>query len=98
VTETKCVAPIPVLVVHRTHDETMKIAGGRDAAERWAKIDGCAEQKPIANGCLAWTGCAGGAVTFCEDVHFDPQWPRSWNHTMREPYQDLAWRWFQQMR
>lgn len=96
--ETSCVSPIPVLVVHRTHDETMKIAGGRDAAERWSRIAACTGQAPIANGCVASTGCASGAVTFCEDIHFDPEWPKAWNHTMREPYQDLAWQWLEQLR
>lgn len=96
--ETTCASPIPVLVVHRTHDETMPIRGGRDAAARWAKLLGCTANRPIANGCIGYTGCQAGAVTFCEDLHFDPEWPESWNHTMREPYQDLAWQWFQQLR
>ncbi len=93
-----CAAPMPVLVVHRTRDATMPLAGGRDAAERWAKIDRCAGTEPITNGCLAWTGCAAGAVTFCEDTHYDPAWPSAWNHTMRESYELLAWRWFEQLR
>ena len=96
--ETSCIQPMPVLVVHRTHDKTMPIKGGRDAAERWAKIDSCKGTEPIANGCLAWNGCEAGAVTFCEDVHYDPEWPSSWNHTMRESYELLAWRWFEQLR
>lgn len=96
--ETTCVAPIPVLVTHRTRDTTMPIAGGREAAERWAKLERCTGTQPISNGCLAWTGCEAGAVTFCEDRHYDPEWPRSWNHTMRESYELLAWRWFEQLR
>lgn len=95
--ETACVKPMPVLVVHRTHDGTMSISGGRDAASRWAKVDGCAASTPVSNGCLAWTGCQAGAVTFCEDTHFDPEWPPAWNHTMRESYELLAWRWFTQI-
>lgn len=96
--ETSCVAPMPVLVVHRTRDRTMPIRGGRNAAERWAKIDGCATPRPVTNGCLAWTECRDGGVTFCEDTHFDPEWPSAWNHTMRESYELLAWRWFEQIR
>lgn len=96
--ETKCVGPVPVLVVHRTHDETMPIAGGIDAAKRWSAIDGCTSTTPISNGCIASTGCTAGAVTYCEDTFFDPEWPKSWNHTMRESYELLAWRWFEQLR
>ncbi|MBS2019047.1 MAG: alpha/beta fold hydrolase [Deltaproteobacteria bacterium] len=94
--ETGC-TPMSVLVVHRTNDPTMRIAGGREAAARWAKIDGC-EETPVEidaqHGCSAYRGCANGAVTFCEDRFVDASWPVGWNHTVREEYRTLAWSWF----
>jgi poly(3-hydroxybutyrate) depolymerase len=95
--ETGC-APIPVLVTHRTRDHDELIAWGKGAAERWAKIDGCSEAtRPTdtEHGCVAYGGCsAPGSVTFCEDTHFDPTWPKEWNHTIREEYRSLTWTWF----
>ena len=92
-------APLPVLVVHRTNDTTMPISGARSAATRWATIDGCTggSDAPDAHGCATQRSCAAGAVTFCEDMHHDPAWPRAWNHTVREEYRTLAWQWFLQL-
>lgn len=98
--EEGCAAPQHVLVLHRTRDATMPIGGGRDAALRWARIDGCAggeETTDPALGCVGHRGCAGGSVTFCEDTHHDPTWPRSWNHTVREVHRQLAWTWFEEV-
>lgn len=95
--ESECVQPMPVLVIHRTNDPTMRIAGGRDAAARWAKIDGCSRETLFVDfdrGCSAFRDCAAGAVTFCEDAFVDPSWPAGWNHTVRAEYRALAWRWF----
>ena len=94
-------APLTVLVTHRTRDETMVIAGGKESAARWAKIDGCSattEDTDTAHECFGYRGCAAGSVTFCEDTHDDPKWPRSWNHTVREEYRALVWRWFTELR
>jgi poly(3-hydroxybutyrate) depolymerase len=95
--ETGC-APMPVLVTHRTRDHDELVEWGRDAAQRWAKIDGCsetAELSDVAHGCVTYRGCtAPSTVTFCEDTHFDPTWPKEWNHTIREEYRSLTWTWF----
>jgi poly(3-hydroxybutyrate) depolymerase len=98
--ETGCASALPVLVIHRTDDPTMRIAGGRDAAARWAKVDGCSsetEDRDRAHGCVAYRECAAGAVTFCEDKHHDDAWPAGWNHTVREEYRAIAWAWFAQL-
>lgn len=87
---------LPVLVTHRTRDEDERIEWGRDAARRWAEVDGCSpETEPgdAAHGCIAWRGCS-APVVFCEDTWFDPSWPRDYNHTIREEYLRLTWRWF----
>lgn len=94
-------SPMAVLVVHRTRDETMPITGGKSAALRWSKVDGCesrTQETDAAHGCTAYRGCAHGSVTFCEDTHHDPSWSRSWNHTIREEYRELAWQWFRELR
>lgn len=95
--ETGC-RPIPVLVTHRTRDHDELVAWGREASQRWAKLEGCAdapEPSDLTKGCVAYRGCAPpGQVTFCEDTHFDSSWPKDWNHTIREEYRSLTWRWF----
>ncbi|MDB4938475.1 MAG: LpqC [Labilithrix sp.] len=99
--EDGCASALPVLVIHRSNDPTMRIAGGRESASRWAKVDGCSsatEERDAAHGCIAYRGCVGGAVTFCDDKHHDDSWPAGWNHTVREEYRALAWVWFQQLR
>jgi polyhydroxybutyrate depolymerase len=98
--ETGCKSPMPVLVIHRTRDKAMPIAGGRASAARWAKVDGCGSRTTWLDpfyGCIGYEGCAAGAVTFCEDTQFDESWPAAWHHTVREEYRDLAWRWFLQL-
>lgn len=99
-----CQGRLPVLVTHRTRDDDELIAWGKDAAIRWAKVNGCStEAEPIdvpptdtAHGCSAWKDCAPAAtVTFCEDRWFDPKWPHDWNHTVRPDYLELTWRWFE---
>lgn len=89
---------MPVLVTHRTRDHDELIAWGKDASQRWAKLNGCSdttEPTDATHGCVAYTGCAApGSVTFCEDTHFDSAWPKDWNHTIREEYRSLTWKWF----
>jgi polyhydroxybutyrate depolymerase len=99
--ETGC-RPMPVLVTHRTRDHDELIAWGKDAALRWAKVDGCStetEVTDVEHGCVAYRGCtASNTVTFCEDAFFDASWPKDWNHTIREEYRALTWKWFQSVR
>ena len=98
--ETGC-APMPVLVTHRTRDHDELVGWGKDAAERWAKIDGCSgppEVSDAEHGCVTYRGCTSpSTVTFCEDTHFDPTWPKEWNHTIREEYRSLTWSWFKRV-
>jgi polyhydroxybutyrate depolymerase len=95
--ETGC-RPIPVLVTHRTRDHDELIAWGKDAVHRWAKVDGCStatDETDAAHGCVSYRACtAPTSVTFCEDTHFDSSWPPDWNHTIREEYRTLTWKWF----
>jgi hypothetical protein len=78
----------------------MPLEGGKDAAKQWAKVNGCAdetEETGAGHGCITWKRCA-KPVTFCEDASFDPSWPVSWNHTIREEYLKMTWRWFEEQR
>ena len=79
-----------------TRDEL--IAWGKGAADRWAVVDGCVpdtEPSELEHACVKHRACKpGSSVTFCEDTHFDPSWKKDWNHTVREEYRALTWRWF----
>lgn len=89
---------LPVLVSHRTRDDDEKFDWGKTAAETWAGINGCGKEttaSPLEHGCVAWKGCKANApVTFCEDSYFNATWPHDWNHTVREEYRALTYRWF----
>jgi poly(3-hydroxybutyrate) depolymerase len=99
--ETGC-REMPVLVTHRTRDHDELIAWGKEAAQRWAKIDGCSDATDatdVAHGCVTYRGCTPPqGVTFCEDTHFDASWPKDWNHTIRDEYRALTWKWFKSVR
>ena len=93
-----CQKPLPVIMVQRTTDTNESMTDAKAAAERWASFEGCAAvpaPSPLGNGCQVRSGCqVPGSVTFCEDTHSDPKWKDSYNHTVREEYRALVWRWF----
>jgi polyhydroxybutyrate depolymerase len=93
---------VPVLVTHRTRDPDELVAWGKDAARRWAEIDGCSRATEVVDerhGCKTFTGCTpANAVTWCEDTDDNPSWPRPWHHTIREEYRALSWDWFTHVR
>ena len=91
---------LPVLVTHRTNDPDEIIAWGKASAESWARIDGCqgptaTDVTDAAHGCFDYRGCK-AKVTFCEDTYVNASWPKDWNHTVREEYRDLVWRWLRE--
>jgi len=89
---------LPVLVTHRTRDDDERFDWGKAAAEAWANVNGCSKDtapSPLEHGCAAYKACKPGApVTFCEDTYFNATWPHDWNHTVREEYRALTYRWF----
>jgi poly(3-hydroxybutyrate) depolymerase len=92
--------PLPVLVTHRTRDPDELIEWGRAAAEAWTRVDACAKDTDVTDaehGCVTHRGCK-APVVVCEDTYFNASWPRDWNHTVREEYRDLTWRWFDTMK
>lgn len=89
---------LPVLFVHRTHDNDERIDWARGAKNAWVSRMGCsAEAEPgdLTFNCAVNSGCRNpGNVTFCEDTFFDPSWPADWNHTVRDNYRAYVWQWF----
>lgn len=94
---TKC-GQLPVLVTHRTRDDDERFEWGKSAAEAWSGVNGCTgttTPNPMKEGCVSYAGCKATApVVFCEDPYFNASWPHDWNHTVREEYRTLTWRWF----
>lgn len=91
---------VPALVTHRTKDPDELIEWGKASADTWGRIDGCdlplsTQPADTAHGCADYVGCK-SKVTFCEDKFVDPKWPKDWNHTVREEYRDLVWRWLRE--
>ncbi len=90
---------IPVLVTHRTHDDDELFAWGRDAVLVWKAGAGCSDESDVVDpvhDCRTFRGCR-APVTFCEDSYVNASWPDSWNHTVREEYRALTWKWFQSL-
>ena len=90
---------VPVLVTHRTTDGSEPYSLGRDSIAKWAGINGCSPNDGVTDevmGCRAYLGCK-KPVTFCTDTHSDRTWRSEWNHTVREEYRDLTWRWLRDL-
>jgi polyhydroxybutyrate depolymerase len=93
---------LPVLVTHRTEDDNELIAWGKEAADRWTKLDVCGTdtKSDDAMNCTIHTTCKspGSPVTFCEDTSIIPSdipgYEDSWKHTVREAYRAYTWKWF----
>lgn len=80
----KCFSPaIPTLVIHSKNDGLFK-GYGPQARDWWVTCNGCgATGKAGADGCLAYTGCAGGAeVHFCETSVSHGTWVSGLNTSM----------------
>ena len=92
---------LPVLITHRTKDPDELIAWSYTNRDKWAALNGCSTQTQSVNAnlnCVSFLGCkAPGSLQYCEDTFFDPSWPSDWNHTVREPYRDLTWKWFKSL-
>jgi polyhydroxybutyrate depolymerase len=97
---------LPVLVTTRSHDTNELACYGRSVEASWNALDKCAgpgakvAQTDPNNGedmgyCVTHTSCMNpGGVMYCEDTSFDPAWPSDWNHTVREYYRGVVYKWF----
>jgi polyhydroxybutyrate depolymerase len=72
----KCPDPVPVMIMHSVNDHLFP-KYGQQTAGWWAACNQC-EPIPdkIANGCMAYSGCAKGVQTwYCEGDKPHAQWP-----------------------
>ncbi|MGZ8192320.1 MAG: alpha/beta hydrolase family esterase [Methylobacter sp.] len=77
--ERVCPKPLPVMVMHSSHD-TLFPNYGKETVEWWAKCNGCDTQStsPVkeAEECVAYTGCKNNVKTwYCEGTATHPEWP-----------------------
>jgi len=72
----KCPAPIPVMVMHSVNDRLFP-KYGQQSSGWWAACNQCEPiPEKIANGCMAYSGCAKGVKTwYCEGDKPHAQWP-----------------------
>lgn len=71
-----CPDPLPVMIMHSANDRLFA-GNGVDAAGWWAACNQCDPiPEKLANGCIAYTGCAKGVKTwYCEGRKPHAEWP-----------------------
>jgi polyhydroxybutyrate depolymerase len=75
--EYHCPNPLPVMVMHSSHD-TLFPGYGEEAIQWWAVCNGCDTASPVkdADGCVTYRGCKGNVATrYCEGTGPHPEWP-----------------------
>jgi polyhydroxybutyrate depolymerase len=75
--EYHCPNPLPVIVMHSSHD-TLFPGYGKEAIEWWAACNGCNSASPVkeADGCITYRGCKNNVATrYCEGTGTHPEWP-----------------------
>ncbi|MDO9270746.1 MAG: poly(3-hydroxybutyrate) depolymerase [Methylobacter sp.] len=72
----KCPAPLPVMIMHSVNDRLFP-KYGQQSSGWWAACNQCEPiPEKIANGCMAYSGCANGVKTwYCEGDKPHAQWP-----------------------
>jgi polyhydroxybutyrate depolymerase len=72
-----CPQPLPVMVMHSSHD-TLFPGYGKEAIQWWAACNGCDAMPPVkdAEGCVTFRGCKNDVTTrYCEGTGTHPEWP-----------------------
>ena len=75
--EYHCPNPLPVMVMHSSHD-TLFPGYGKEAIQWWAACNGCETASPVkdADGCVTYKGCKNNVTTrYCEGTGKHPEWP-----------------------
>jgi poly(3-hydroxybutyrate) depolymerase len=75
--EYHCPNPLPVMVMHSSHD-TLFPGYGRETIEWWAACNGCDTTSPVkdADGCVTYLSCKNNVTTrYCEGTGTHPEWP-----------------------
>ena len=72
-----CPQPLPVMVMHSSHDNLFP-GYGKEAIQWWAACNGCDTASPVkdADGCVTYKGCKNNVTTrYCEGTGTHPEWP-----------------------
>ena len=72
-----CPQPLPVMVMHSSHDNLFP-GYGKEAIQWWAACNGCDTASPVkdADGCVTYKGCKNNVTTrYCEGTWTHPEWP-----------------------
>ena len=75
--EYHCPNPLPVMVMHSSHD-TLFPGYGSEAIQWWAACNGCETASSVtdADGCVTYRGCKNNVPTrYCEGTGTHPEWP-----------------------
>jgi polyhydroxybutyrate depolymerase len=75
--EYHCPNPLPVMVMHSSHD-TLFPGYGKETIEWWAACNGCDTASPVkeADGCITYRSCKNNVTTrYCEGTGTHPEWP-----------------------
>ena len=75
--EYHCPNPLPVMVMHSSHD-THFPGYGKETIQWWAACNGCDTASPVkdAEGCVTYRGCKNKVATrYCEGTGTHPEWP-----------------------
>jgi polyhydroxybutyrate depolymerase len=75
--EYHCPNPLPVMVMHSSHD-TLFPGYGKEAIQWWAACNGCETASSVidADGCVTYRGCKNNVTTrYCEGTGRHPEWP-----------------------
>ena len=77
--EYNCPTPLPVMVMHSSHD-TLFPGYGKETIQWWAACNGCDTASPVkdADGCVTYSGCKNNVATrYCEGTGSHTEWPRN---------------------
>jgi len=75
--EYSCPNPLPVMVMHSSHDNLFP-GYGKEAIQWWAACNGCETASSVidADGCVTYKGCKNNVTTrYCEGTGRHPEWP-----------------------
>jgi polyhydroxybutyrate depolymerase len=75
--EQSCPNPIPVMLMHSSHDSLFP-GYGKEAIQWWAACNGCETATPVldAEGCVTYKGCKNNVTTrYCEGTGTHREWP-----------------------
>ena len=75
--EYHCPDPLPVMVMHSSHD-TLFPGYGKETMQWWATCNGCDTASLLidTDGCVTYAGCKDNVTTrYCEGTGTHPEWP-----------------------